>query len=82
MTQPSTCTSCKRNNTTNINSCPLWMQDGRSLGDYRYTPRCEQQYDVVFDDKLYSSFEYRQYLIQNAERLMKENFQKSVKSFQ
>jgi hypothetical protein len=54
------------------NTCPVWMADGRSFGDIVYQPRCDQQYKSTLN-KFNSSFDYRQYLIQNAEQLMKEN---------
>jgi hypothetical protein len=49
------------------------MADGRSFGDVVYTSRCEQQYKLQFENKFTSNFDYRQYLIQNAEALMKQN---------
>jgi hypothetical protein len=69
-----TCNTCEKKNST----CPILMSDGRSFGDIVYTSRCEQQYKPVIEQKQFTNnFEYRQYLIQNAEILMKENEQKA-----
>lgn len=76
-----TCTSCERK-INGLNACPLWMSDGRSLGDYVYNPRCQQQYEEQLEKKFTSSFDYRQYLIENAEKIIKENNIKAQKLLQ
>ena len=48
--------------------CPARMSDGRQFTDYR--PGCEQQGYLEGHN---SSYEYRQYLIHNAEKLMNQN---------
>ena len=68
------CTSCDATKSSQGSStCPLWMADGRSFGDVVYTSRCEQQYKLQYEKKFTSSFDYRQFLIQNAEDLMTQN---------
>jgi hypothetical protein len=47
------------------------MDDGRHFTDYR--PKCTQQYQDKISNKMLSSYEYRMFLIQNAEELMKKN---------
>jgi hypothetical protein len=59
-------------------SCPVWMADGRSFGDVVYQPRCGQQYEQKFP----TNFDYRLYLIQNAENIMKENTVKATSRLQ
>lgn len=63
-------------------SCPLNMADGRSFGDKVYASRCEKQYQLQFDKSFKSSFEYRQYLIENAEALMKNDRTNAFHAFQ
>lgn len=80
------CTSCKGpkalSSTATHDNCPLRMSDGRSLGDYVYGPRCQHQYKMQFDNSIASSFDYKHYLIQNAENIMRANAQKAFKSTQ
>lgn len=63
-------------------SCPLKMADGRSFGDNVYASRCEKQYQMQLDKDIKSSFDYRQYLIENAEALMKKDRVNSFHAFQ
>ena len=65
-------------------TCPLWMADGRSFGDVVYKPRCQQQYEIssTQNQEFPSSFDYRLFLIQNAEVLMKENNTKASSRLQ
>lgn len=56
---------------------PNFMADGRSFGDVMYKSRCTSQYQPQIDNNFKSNFEYRQYLIQNAEKIMQENSQKA-----
>lgn len=70
------CQSCEiQGQNIENGTCPLWMADGRSFGDVVYKPRCQQQYE---NQQFPSSFDYRLYLIQNAEELMKENNQNAA----
>lgn len=63
-------------------SCPVKMADGRSFGDAVYASRCEKQYQMQFDKNFKSSFDYRQFLIENAEILMKQDRLNSFHAFQ
>jgi hypothetical protein len=63
-------------------SCPLKMADGRSFGDKVYSSRCEKQYQLQHDKAIKSSFDYRQYLIENAEKLMNNDRTKAFNAFQ
>ncbi len=79
------CDTCSNNNKGNNNgsfSCPLKMADGRSFGDRVYASRCEKQYQLQFDKEFKSSFEYRQFLIENAAILMRQNSVNAYRTFQ
>jgi hypothetical protein len=74
------CQSCQvQGQDVSQGTCPLWMADGRSFGDVVYKPRCQQQYEISSSQNqtFASSFDYRQYLIQNADALMKDNSAKA-----
>lgn len=47
--------------------CPLKMADGRAFTDYR--PRCAIDFEAISKN----SYDYRQYMIQNAEAIMQKN---------
>lgn len=51
---------------TNSSQCPARMADGRAFTDYR--PRCA----INFQNISMNSYDYRQYLIANAESIMQE----------
>lgn len=55
--------------TTNV--CPFRMSDGRNFTDYR--TRCTIDYETKVDNAFRSSYDQRQFLIQNATKLMSEN---------
>lgn len=77
------CTSCEQGSKSESPFvCPLRMSDGRSFGDVVYTNRCEQQYQLQFDKQFPSNFEYRQFLMQNAEALIKQNSKNAFESLQ
>ena len=76
------CTSCKKDTNNGSFSCPVKMADGRSFGDSVYASRCENQYQMQFDKEFKSSFDYRQYLIENAEALMKHDRQNALHKIQ
>lgn len=63
-------------------SCPVKMEDGRSFGDTVYSSRCVKQYQLQFDKEFKSSFDYRQYLIDNAEALMQKDRLNAFNAFQ
>lgn len=60
------CQSCDRVSSNKYSSCPALMSDGRIFTDYN--TRCSQVNDM-FGKKL-NSYEYRQFLIKNADELM------------
>lgn len=74
------CTKCKRPINNNVQKpsnhfpkgydCLLKMQDGRSFTDYR--PRCTIQYQMKNED-MPTSYSSRQFLINNANNIMKAN---------
>lgn len=70
------CSECSRVSNNKQYNCPPRMADGRHFTDYR--PRCMINYNFP-DDKPLNSYEYRQYLIHNAEQLMKENQSEAYK---
>lgn len=76
------CDTCTKDKQTGSFTCPLWMSDGRSFGDAVYTSRCEKQYQLQFDKEFKSSFDYRQFLIENADALMKQNSLNAFRSLQ
>jgi hypothetical protein len=59
--------SCENNvNDNKFYSCPARMSDGRAFTDYR--PRCAINYESLPEPL--SSFDFRQYLIHNADKVM------------
>ncbi len=64
------------------NLCPFKMDDGRYFTDYR--PRSStnaELFEILSDNKMInSSTESRLYLQQNAEKIMKDNFEKANKN--
>lgn len=66
-----TCEDCQRPSDNKSFNCPERMADGRLFTDYR--PRCAQQYLDKINNKLTSSYDYRLYMITNAEEIMKQN---------
>jgi hypothetical protein len=61
------CGECSRVSNNKQFNCPPRMDDGRHFTDYR--PRCLTNYMFPKDVPI-NSYEYRQYLILNAEKLM------------
>ena len=60
--------SCERTKDCKYN-CPPRMSDGRHYSDYR--PRCVINYEL--QEKPMSSYDYRMYLQQNADKIITEN---------
>jgi hypothetical protein len=76
MSANATCKDCATEN-----GCPLWMNDGRSFGDIVYASRCETQYRPFIGDHLpdnASSYEFKQFLVQNAEKIMQQERRKAL----
>lgn len=64
------CSDCSRVSNNKHFNCPPNMADGRHFTDYR--PRCMANF-VFPENESLNSYEYRQYLIHNADTLIKEN---------
>ena len=81
----SSCTSCENSATDLLNpvaspnrkdssestTCPFRMSDGRNFTDYR--TRCTIDYETKVRNSFQSSYDQRQFLIQNASNIMTEN---------
>lgn len=52
-------------------NCPPRMSDGRLFTDYR--PRCDINYIIPPTNELIDSYNYRQFLIQNADVILNEH---------
>ena len=64
--------SCSKPSDNRFSNCPPKMSDGRTFTDYR--PRCIANFAIVEGNfSLPNSYEYRQYLINNAEDIMSAN---------
>lgn len=77
MSSSSTCQDCKRSPSTGavVSDCPYRMADGRHFTDYN--TRCGQN-QFTQREKLPSNYEYRMFLISNAEKLIQENRDKAM----
>jgi hypothetical protein len=64
------CSECSRASDNKYFNCPPKMADGRHFTDYR--PRCQTN-AIIPNNQPLNSYEYRQYLINNADGLMKDN---------
>ena len=71
------CGSCNKTSENKFFNCPPKMSDGRHFTDYR--PRCAVNFPQEFKDAPVNSYEYRQYLIKNAESLMSQNRQQAFR---
>ncbi len=56
------------NNALNNRDCPALMADGRLVTDYR--PSCEVHDLIIKQNGLMNSYDYRQFMINNAATLM------------
>lgn len=68
------CNECERPSNNKYVNCPPIMADGRHFTDYR--PRCDVNY-LYPRDKPVNSYDYRMYLVGNAESLLKEQRRKA-----
>lgn len=69
-----TCKSCE-------SACPFWMNDGRGFGTLSYGSRCQSQFKNIYGQHIpenFSSFEYKQFLTQNAEKIIKQEQNKAL----
>jgi len=71
------CAECSRPSNNKFFNCAPRMADGRNFTDYR--PRCMQAEQPGAPTQA-NSYEYRQFLIKNADSLMKSNRQEAYKA--
>lgn len=64
------CSTCTRPSNNKYFDCPVKMQDGRNFTDYR--PRCIAN-ALLVDGNVFNSYQYRQYLMANANNIMQAN---------
>lgn len=62
---------CYKTTNNKFFNCPPRMSDGRHFTDYR--PSCDLNNLIASNNNLVSSYDYRQYLIQNSDKLMDIN---------
>lgn len=63
--------TCYKTSNNKYFGCPPRMADGRHFTDYR--PSCDVNSTIQMDNKIKNSFEYRNFLQQNAEKLANIN---------
>jgi hypothetical protein len=68
--------SCNSTSNNKYFGCPALMSDGRTFTDYR--PRCMVNDQIKKANQLTNSYDFRQFLIHNAESLMKANQQYAI----
>lgn len=71
-----TCLDCERPANNRYFNCPPLMADGRHFTDYR--PRCDINY-LYPRDQAMSSYDYRMYLVHNADKLMADDRDKAYR---
>ncbi len=62
---------CDKTSNNKYFNCPARMDDGRTFTDYR--PNCYVNNLIRMKNNVRGSYEYRQFLIHNAENLMEVN---------
>lgn len=65
------CPHCGKSKSTTTTNCAPRMADGRIFTDYR--PRCTVQYALTNKEGNAGSYALRQFMIKNADNLMKNN---------
>jgi len=63
--------SCNKTSNNKFFDCPALMSDGRTFTDYR--PSSYVNNLIRVNNQVYSSYDYRQFLIHNAKSLMAAN---------
>ena len=63
--------TCNKTSNNKYFDCPALMSDGRAFTDYR--PSSYTNDLIRIQNGVYDSYQYRQFLISNAEKLMKVN---------
>ena len=67
---------CDRTSNNKYFNCPPMMSDGRHFTDYR--PNCYINNLIRMSSNTINSYDYKQYLIHNASKLMEENKNYSI----
>ena len=68
--------NCNKTSNNKYFDCPARMDDGRTFTDYR--PSCSVDDMIRYSNNVMSSYEYRQFLIHNADNIMNVNMQYTV----
>ena len=63
--------TCNKTSNNKYFNCPARMDDGRSFTDYR--PSSDVEDMIRYSNNTMSSYEYRQFLIHNADKIMNVN---------
>jgi hypothetical protein len=66
-------TNCNATSNNKYFDCPARMDDGRVFTDYR--PSSDVENMIQISNKIKSSYDYRQFLVHNANNLMNINSQ-------
>lgn len=72
------CEQCLQPSNNKFFNCAPRMNDGRNFTDYR--PRCISNFQDLPPNVRNGSYEYRQFMIANAEKIIKDNRLKSYES--
>ena len=71
------CSDCETASDNKWNMCPPRMSDGRHFTDYK--PRCAV-FESTVNNNVMNSYDFRQYMIHNAEALMQKNRETAIKT--
>ena len=63
--------TCNKTSDNKYFNCPARMDDGRTFTDYR--PSSDVNNMIRYSNNVMSSYEYRQFLIHNADKIMEVN---------
>ena len=69
--------NCNYTSNNQYFGCPALMSDGRTFTDYR--PKCVVNQEIIDANNISNSYDYRQFLISNANNLMRANQAYAVK---
>lgn len=68
--------TCDKTSNNKYFDCPARMDDGRTFTDYRSSSTVDDM--IRYSNNVMSSYDYRQFLINNANNIMKVNSQYST----
>lgn len=63
--------NCNKTSNNKYFNCPARMDDGRAFTDYR--PSSDVENMIQYSNNIMSSYQYRQFLIHNADKIMNVN---------